>query len=102
MNPRQNQHHIRICLIARWADPLLKLAAFALTQALEGSSGFTLSADQFVTTFNIYEHPILKDVRTLLVPDAQSVRARLHQLTVHGPGGGFVLHKVHAASHTWH
>ena len=78
------------------------LAALALTQVLEGSFEFTLPADQFASTFNIYEHPILKDVRTLLVPDAQSVRARLHQLTVHGPGGGVVLHKVRTASDMWH
>ena len=73
-----------------------------LTKELEGGFdvSFTLPADQFATTFNIYEHPILKDVRTLLMPDAQSGRASLHVLTVHGPGGGSVVHEVRAASQT--
>ena len=53
-----------------------------------------LHADCFASTFDLHAHHILQDVHTLLVPDAQSIRARLHQLNVYGPGPRVVVDKV--------
>ena len=53
-----------------------------------------LPVNRFASTFDLSAHHILHDVHAMLMPDAQSVRSRLHKLNVYGPGGFFKAHKV--------
>ena len=53
-----------------------------------------LPTDRFSTSFDLSAHYIIWDVRSLLRPDAHSIRAHLHKLNVYGPGGFFKTHQV--------
>jgi hypothetical protein len=58
-------------------------------QALNGSQQrqvLSLLADRFASTFHLSAYSILRDVQSLLLEDAQSIRARLQRLNVYRPG----------------
>ena len=51
-----------------------------------------LEPAQFTTSFLLTGTPILSEVRQLLVPQVQNIRAELYKLNVYGPGGHFKAH----------
>ena len=51
-----------------------------------------LEPTQFTTSFLLAGTPILSEVRQLLIPQVQNIRAELYKLNVYGPGGHFKAH----------
>ena len=51
-----------------------------------------LEPDQFTTSFQLCDTPILGEIQMLMVPDVRTIQAELYKLNIYAPGGHFKAH----------
>lgn len=51
-----------------------------------------LEPDQFATSFQLCDTPILGEIQMLMVPDVRTIQAELYKLNIYAPGGHFKAH----------